>query len=104
VTLATGILQLFINPHNQELLTFSTRWSIAIVAGALMAFVAYGLLRGPLKSAIDRLLATAPVAAGGDEVATKRVVLLRERIQRLGFAQMALGALILVAMVTARFS
>jgi hypothetical protein len=104
VTIATGILQLFVNPHNRELLTFSTRWSIAIVAGALMAFVAYGLLRGPLKAAIERLLATAPIAAGGDAAAGKQMVVLRERIQRIGYGQMALGALILVAMVTARFS
>src|SRR5256885_16494885 len=33
VTLATGILQIFVNPHGRELLTFSTRWSVAIVAG-----------------------------------------------------------------------
>src|SRR5438045_448896 len=104
VTIATGILQLFVNPHNRELLVFSTRWSIAIVAGALMAFIAYGLLRGPLRLAIERLLSTAPIAAGGDAAAGKQVVVLRERIQRLGYAQMTLGALILVAMVTARFS
>jgi uncharacterized membrane protein len=104
VTIATGILQLFINPHSLELLTFSTRWSIAIVAGALMAFIAYGLLRGPLRVTIERLLATAPIAAGGDDAAGTQVVALRERIQRLGYAQMALGALILVTMVTARFS
>jgi uncharacterized membrane protein len=104
VTLATGILQLFVNPHNRELFTLSTRWSIAIVAGALMAFIAYGLIRGPLKRTIERLLATAPIAAGGDAAAGKQVAVLRERIQRLGYVQMALGALILVAMVTARFS
>jgi uncharacterized membrane protein len=104
VTIATGILQLFVNPHDRELLTVSTRWSIAIVAGLLMAVIAYGLLRGPLKAAIERLLATAPIAATGDEAAGTQVVALRERIQRLGYAQMVLGALILVAMVTARFS
>ena len=104
VTLATGILQIFVNPHSRELLTFATRWSIAIVAGALMAFVAYGVLRGPLKSAITGLLAAAPIAATGDQAAGTQVVALRERIQRLGYAQLALGALILAAMVTARFS
>ena len=103
LTIATGILQVFVNPH-RLLSDLGTRWSIAIVLGAVMAFVAYGLLRGPLRSAIERLLATAPIAAGGDEAAGKRVVALRLRIQRLGYAQLALGALILVAMVTARFS
>ena len=104
VTIATGLLQLFVNPDGRELPTFATRWSIAIVAGALMAFVAYGLLRGPLKSAIEGLLATAPIAATGDEAAGRQVVVLRQRIQRLGYAQLTLGALILAAMVTARFS
>src|SRR2546430_16509442 len=55
VTIATGILQLFVNPHNREPRTVTPRWSIAIVAGATMAFVAYGVLSGPLKAAIERL-------------------------------------------------
>jgi len=103
LTIATGILQVFINPH-RLLSDLGTRWSIAIVLGAAMAFVAYGLLRGPLRASIERLLATAPIAAGGDEAATAQVSVLRERIRRIGYAQMTLGALILAAMVTARFS
>ena len=103
LTIATGILQVIVNPH-RLLSDLGTRWSIAIVLGALMAFVAYGLLRGPLRSAIERLLATAPVAAGGDAAAAEQVGALRVRIQRIGYAQMALGVLILAAMVTARFS
>ncbi len=104
VTIATGILQLFVNPHNRELLTLSTRWSIAIVAGALLAFVLYGIVRGAAKPAIERLLAVAPIAAGGDEAAAKQVGLLRERIRKLGYVQMTIGIVILAAMVTARFS
>jgi uncharacterized membrane protein len=103
LTIATGILQLFIDPH-RFLGDLGTRWSIAIALGAVMAFVAYGVLRGPLRAAIERLLVTAPVAAGGDASAAQRVGVLRERIQRIGYAQMALGVLILAAMVTARFS
>jgi uncharacterized membrane protein len=103
LTIATGILQVFVNPH-RLLGDLGTRWSIAILLGALMAIVAYGLLRGPLRSAIERLLATAAVAATGDEAAGKQVVVLRERIQRIGYAQLTLGTLILGAMVTARFS
>ena len=103
LTIATGFLQVFVNPH-RLLSDLGTRWSIAIVLGALMALIAYGLLRGPLRSAIGRLLATAPIAAGGDEAAGKQVVVLRQRIQRIGYAQLTLGALILLAMVTARFS
>jgi len=69
-----------------------------------MAVIAFGLLRGPLSHAVDRLLVTAPIAAAGDEAAGAQVVALRRRIQRLGYAQLALGALVLAAMVTARFS
>lgn len=103
-TIATGILQIFVNPHNRELTALSSRWAIAIVSGALLAFIAYGLLRGALKPAIERLLAVAPSAAGGDAAAAAQVGVIRERIRRIGYAQMALGTLILAAMVTARFS
>ncbi len=104
ITLASGILQVLVNPHNRELSTLSSRWSIAILVGALLAFIAYGLLRGAMKPAIERLLAVAPVAAGGDAAAAEQVGTMRERIRRLGYAQMALGTLILAAMVAARFS
>ena len=103
LTIATGILQVLINPH-RLLSDLGARWSIAIVSGAVMAFIAYGLLRGPLRASIERLLVTAPIAAGGDSAATAQVAVLRERIRRIGYSQMALGALILAAMVTARFS
>jgi hydroxymethylglutaryl-CoA reductase len=66
VTIATGIVALFGNPDGGELTALSSRWAIAIVAGAFMAFVAYGILRGALKPAIERLLAIAPTAADGD--------------------------------------
>ncbi len=102
-TIGTGILQVVVNPH-RLLGDLGSRWSIAIVLGALMAFVAYGILRGALKPAIERLLAVAPVAAGGDAVAAKQVGVIRERIRRLGYSQLGLGTLILLAMVTARFS
>jgi uncharacterized membrane protein len=103
LTIGTGILQVVVNQH-RLLDDLGTRWSIAIVLGALMALAAYGLVRGGLKPAVERLLAVAPVAAGGDAAATEQVGALRRRIQRLGYAQLTLGALILVAMVTARFS
>ncbi|HVR88864.1 MAG TPA: hypothetical protein VHG53_04885 [Candidatus Limnocylindria bacterium] len=104
LTLATGVLQLVVSPRNRELFSFQSRWSIAIVVGALLAFAAYGLLRGSLAPAITRLLAVAPVAATGDEASAKQVAVLRERIRRIGYAQMTLGTVILAAMVTARFS
>jgi uncharacterized membrane protein len=104
LTIATGILQLFVSPRNRELTALSSRWSIAIVVGSLLAVIAYGLLRGAMKPAVERLLAVAPTAATGDATAAKQAGLMRERIQRLGYAQLALGTAILAAMVTARFS
>jgi uncharacterized membrane protein len=104
VTIATGILRLFVDPHAAQLSGISSRWAVAILLGALMAIVAYGLLRGALKPAIERLLEIAPAAAGGNAAAAAQVGVMRERIRRLGYAQMALGTLILGAMVTARFS
>jgi uncharacterized membrane protein len=103
VTIGTGFLQVIVNQH-RLLSDLGTRWSIAIVVGALMALVAYGILRGPLKAAIERLLAVAPLAAGGDAAAASQVGVVRERIRRLGYVQLTLGTLILGAMVTARFS
>jgi uncharacterized membrane protein len=103
LTIATGILQIFVNPH-RLLSDLGTRWSVAIVLGSLMALIAYGILRGALTPAIERLLAIAPAAAGGDAAAATQVGVIRERIRRLGYSQMALGTLILGAMVTARFS
>ena len=102
VTIATGILQIFVNPHNRELLALSSRWAVAIIAGAVMALIAYGILRGAATPAIERLLAIAPTAGGGDAAA--EVGRIGKRIQRLGYAELTLGAPILVAMVTARFS
>ena len=104
VTIATGILQIFVSPHNRELAALSSRWALAIAAGAVMALIAYGILRGALKPAIERLLVAAPAAAGGDAAAATQVGVIRERIQRLGYSQLALGTLILGAMVLARFS
>jgi hypothetical protein len=103
LTIGTGILQVVVNQH-RLLSDLGTRWSIAIVLGALMAFIAYGLLRGPLKSTIERLLSVMPAAASGDSAAVAQVGALRERIRSIGYAQLALGTLILGAMVTARFS
>jgi uncharacterized membrane protein len=103
ITIGTGILQVIVNPH-RLLGDLTSRWSIAILLGALMAVAAYGILRGALKPAIERLLAVGPVAAGGDAAAATEVGVIRERIRRLGYSQLALGTLILLAMVTARFS
>jgi len=105
LTLATGVLQILVGGRGGELQTpFGTRWSTAIVIGIVAALVGYGLLRGALKPAITKLLAAAPAAMKGDETAAAQVPKLRNRIRTVGRLQMALGALILAAMITARFS
>jgi len=102
LTIATGILQVIVNPHIQEL-TLS-RWSVAIGAGLVLALVIYGLIRGVIQPAIEGLLTLGPQAAAGDGAAAAQVGVLRERIQRVGYVQIALGSLIVLGMVTARFS
>jgi len=102
LTIATGILQVIVNPHIREL-TLS-RWSVAIGAGLVLALVIYGLIPGVIQPAIERLLTLGPQAAAGDGAAGAQVGVLRERIQRVGYVQIALGALIVLGMVTARFS
>src|SRR5258708_18333833 len=97
LTIGTGILQIVVSPH-RLLSDLGSRWSIAIVIGALLAFVAYGLVRGQVQPAIERLLVLGPIAAGGDEAAGAQIGLIRERIQRLGYVQLTLGTIILGAM------
>lgn len=104
VTIATGILQILVSPHATELTGLASRWAIAIVVGAILAVVAYGLIRGAFLPALERLLAAGPRAAAGDAAAGAQVDALRERIRRIGYAQLGLGVLILLAMITARYS
>jgi hypothetical protein len=51
-----------------------------------------------------RLVELGPLAASGDGAAAAQMPLLAGRIRRFGYIQLAVGALILLAMVTARFS
>ena len=54
LTIATGILQIFVNPHAPRLTErtgLSSRWALAIVAGAVRAFVG---VRDPARRARAR--------------------------------------------------
>ncbi len=105
LTLATGILQIFVSGRGQQLTApLESRWAIAILLGLVLAFGLYGSVHRLAKPLAERMLALGPKAAAGDASAAAEIPALRERIQRVGYAQLAVGLVILIAMVTARFS
>jgi uncharacterized membrane protein len=103
-TILTGLLNLFASGRAQELTRLDTRWSWAILAGIILAIGIYAASRATVARWATRLIAIGPLAAGGDAAAAAQMPLLADRIRRFGYLQLIVGALILLAMVTARFS
>ncbi|MGH2472542.1 MAG: hypothetical protein ACRDG6_09095 [Candidatus Limnocylindria bacterium] len=103
-TIATGVLNLFVSGRAQELTRMDTRWSWAILAGTVLAVGVYVMTRATIARWAYRLVEIAPVAASGDAAAAAQMPLLVARIRRFGYVQLTIGVLILLAMVTARFS
>lgn len=103
-TILTGLLNLFASGRAQELTRLDTRWSWAILAGIILAVGIYALSRATVARWATRLLTLGPSAASGDAAAAAEMPQLAERIRRIGYLQLTVGALILLAMVTARFS
>jgi uncharacterized membrane protein len=104
LTVLTGVLNLFASGRAQELTRLDTRWSWAILAGIILAVGVYAMTRATIARWAYRLLEIGPRAASGDAGAAAEMPQLAERIRRFGYIQLAVGALILLAMVTARFS
>src|SRR5213596_3285460 len=104
ITIVTGLLNLFISGRGQELTRLDTRWSWAILAGIVLAVGIYAATRATVARWAFQLLAVGPRAASGDAAAAAQMPLLAARIRNFGYFQIAVGALILLAMVTARFS
>jgi uncharacterized membrane protein len=104
VTILTGLLNLFVSGRAQELTRLDTRWSWAILAGIILAVGVYALTRATIARWAYRLVEIGPLAAGGDAAAAAQLPQLGARIRRFGYIQLTIGALILLAMVTARFS
>ncbi len=104
ITIVTGLLNLFVLGRGQELTRLDTRWSWAILAGILLAVGIYAATRATVVRWAYRMLEVGPRAAGGDSGATAEMGAIAARIRRFGYFQLAVGALILMAMVTARFS
>ncbi len=103
-TILTGLLNLFASGRAQELTRLDTRWSWAILAGIILAVGIYAASRATVARWALRLIEIGPLAAGGDAAAAAQMPLLADRIRRFGYLQLTVGALILLAMVTARFS
>ena len=95
--IATGRLEQFMDP-------FAQRWTIVLGLGILLALGLYGLVRGQLVPLTTRMLALGPKAAGGDAAAATEVGTIIERLKMLARVQIAVGALIILAMVSARLS
>ena len=103
-TILTGLLNLFASGRAQELTRLDTRWSWAILAGIILAVGIYAATRATIVRWAYRMLEVGPRAAGGDTGAAAEMGAIGARIRRFGYFQLAVGALILLAMVTARFS
>ena len=104
LTILTGLLNLFASGRAQELTRLDTRWSWAILAGIILAVGVYAMTRATIARWAYRLVEIGPLAASGDAAAAAQMPLLGARIRRFGYIQVTIGALILLAMVTARFS
>jgi hypothetical protein len=105
ITIATGVLNLFATGRAQQFLQpFDQRWTIVLGIGIILALALYGLVRGQFVPLTNRMLALGPKAAAGDQAAAAEVGTIIERLKMLSRAQIAIGALIILAMVVARLS
>ena len=105
VTIATGLLNLIATGRAQQLTDpLGSRWSIVLGLGILMAIGLYVLIRMTVVPWTRRMLTLGPQAAGGDAAAAAEVGQIIERIKAIGRVQIALGVLIILAMITARLS
>jgi uncharacterized membrane protein len=105
LTLVTGFLNLFATGRAQQLSDpLGSRWSIVLGLGILLAIGLYALIRATVVPWTVRLLTLGPKAAGGDAAAAAEVGQIIQRIKTVGRVQIAIGTLIILAMVTARLS
>jgi len=105
VTIFSGILNLIATGRAQQLLDpLSSRWSIVLGLGILLAIGLYVLVRATAVPWTLRLLTLGPQASAGDAAAAAEVGRIIERLKMIGRVQLAMGTLIILAMVTARLS
>ena len=84
--------------------TLGSLWGWAILIGAILAIGLYVLLQTGVKPAVFRIVAVARATQHGDVAGLAELPALAQRIRTLGFVQMGVGAIIVLLMVTARFS
>jgi uncharacterized membrane protein len=105
ITIALGILNIFASGKGRLLQdALGSRWAIAIIVGGILAIVLLGIGHAVLKPSAMKLLELGPRAAGGDAGAGTEVAAIIARLKMVGRAQIALGLLIVAAMVIARYS
>ena len=105
LTLVTGILNLIATGRIEQFLQpFDQRWTVVLGLGIILAFGLYGLVRATVVPWTYRMLELGPKAAGGDASAAAEVGAIITRIKTIGRVQVAIGSLIILAMVTARLS
>lgn len=104
-TVALGVLNVFASGKARLLQeALGSRWAIAILVGAILALVLLAIGHAILKPSAMRLLELGPRAAGGDAAAGAQVATIIARLRKIGYVQIALGLLIVAAMVLARYS
>jgi len=105
VTIAFGIVNAILTGRLSDLpATLASLWGWAIGIGAVLAIAAYVLVQAGTKPAVFRLIAIARRVQQGDTGGAAELPVLARRIRLLGYAQMGLGAAVILLMVTARFS
>jgi uncharacterized membrane protein len=105
LTLVTGILNLIATDRLRQFEEpLGQRWTVVLGLGILLAFGLYGLVRATVVPWTRRLLTLGPKAASGDAGAAAEAAAIIERLKTIGRVQLVVGALIILAMVMARFS
>jgi uncharacterized membrane protein len=105
LTLVTGVLNLFATGRAQQLTDpLGSRWSVVLGLGIVLAVGLYALVRATVVPWTQRMLTLGPKAAAGDAAAAAEAGQIIERIRMVGRIQIAMGTLIIFAMITARLS
>ena len=104
-TIALGIVNAILTGRLARLgETLGTLWGWTIGIGFILAIGLYVLLQAAVKPALFRVVAVSRAASQGDTSGASELPALAQRIRTLGYVQMGVGAIIVLLMVTARFS
>lgn len=105
ITIATGILNALLTGRLAYLgETLGSLWGWVMGAGAALAIGLYVFLQVVVKPLLFRMLALGRQSAQGDAGAAAQLPALVRRFRSVGYFQVSIGAIIILLMVTARFS